>query len=1192
MNVRLVAYRPEITNSGVVVNNPGSTYPVSATETTIAVDGVDATTIFLANQILVDSTGTKYGVIKTVVGANSITLLSVQTAIPDNAELYYKPQTEFEFDLIESPSIVVNFNFLDIKEPTLRKGSFSQTIKVPFSNRNNKFFENWFNVNLDTLIFDTNTKFDAIVFVDTMEQMQGFIQLKSIYLNAREYEIVIFGNTANFFTDIKDKKLRQAFENDNNGIITSDEQLDHYLTSANVVDSWTSPGLTTIGTNPVGGASTSNDIMYPVIDYGHNSKPFGMGMFTDRSDVTQPIDIEQLANIGFVKTANLRPAIRLSRLLRIIAEKAGYTIKSSFLGINLDGTLDLSKYFSKIFMTLSNQHERVKTFYNNFGFQVSMAGAVTQTIGADEDDYASQIVRQLGFTNESSPNFDYFSMFYYNPLTAVVDGTTYNIQTNRITIPSTYVASEMGLPEGYGSNWGVEYEFNITAPSSYLQNSTGSYKTISQVIVYVQKQTNPFGEPSGSWVTCSTNTASPGSTINIQGNTMLYGLQTGGVVNFRLKIIWTAEFGNVFDNDTMPNLTVNSGTIRSINNGATGYTNGSYGMQVVMAENMPDIKQADLFRDLVHRFNLVVLNDPDNANNLIIEPYQEYIASGSTQYWTDKLDISKEQVIKSTSELQKEKFIFSDLLGDDHLNKSFNNNFEKVYGEKVVDGGDFSSGEGKNYSLMVPFITQGITEQPSLYSWGNDYSNLDVAVGQLYSVDEYDPIELSPITDGKPRLFYYSGTPIDLAYPYSNPLTNTAFKFHIVGYSLSTSQDTNDKFPLCTQYDLDNLNTGITSATKQLFWDWQSPIFNSPWWCSKGQPFGNELTEKGYFYQYWSQYFNEIYNSEARIMECYLNLTAADIKEFEAESFKNPVYIKNTLWRILKIEQHLVGGNKSTKVTLIKALEKLNYDCSSIPDSFNADGTITFVNPADGTTEVNPTQECCEGTNSDWTWYPLDDNSFTGTCYHNLDIEIVDDSVSDVTGLVSAQTPVMLPMLGSTNTLVEMNNKIVTSQSSTILLECVSVGTDITTLKTQDTVNMLNLAPYTMAYVELDLIGTIVKGSSNLGATFYGKYDAIIKRKLRYSYDGTDGGTFIRKTEGTGFPTTPTVDLTEFDDTNFSFTVASSSANYTIKWVAKVQFIAQKLRGVDGEDVYQSLALFQNGSVIAYENGVDALEWN
>ena len=145
--------------------------------------------------------------------------------------------TQFELDLAEAPNIVVNYNWLDIKEPTQRKGSFSQTLKVPFSDRNNEFFENWFNVNLDALIFDTNTKFDAKVYVDTVEQMQGFIQLKSIYLNARQYEIVVFGNSANFFTDIKDKKLRQAFENDNNGVITSDEQLDHYLTSANVVNS-------------------------------------------------------------------------------------------------------------------------------------------------------------------------------------------------------------------------------------------------------------------------------------------------------------------------------------------------------------------------------------------------------------------------------------------------------------------------------------------------------------------------------------------------------------------------------------------------------------------------------------------------------------------------------------------------------------------------------------------------------------------------------------------------------------------------------------------------------------------------------------------------------------------------------------------------------------------------------------------
>ena len=81
--------------------------------------------------------------------------------------------------------------------------------------------------------------------------------------------------------------------------------------------------------------------------------------------------------------------------------------------------------------------------------------------------------------------------------------------------------------------------------------------------------------------------------------------------------------------------------IRTNNIASAGYTNGSYGMQVVMAENMPDIRQSDFVRDLMNRFNLIILNDAENTDNLIIEPYQDYINGGTTQYWTDKLDMSK-----------------------------------------------------------------------------------------------------------------------------------------------------------------------------------------------------------------------------------------------------------------------------------------------------------------------------------------------------------------------------------------------------------------------------------------------------------------------------------------------------------------------------------------------------------------------
>ena len=116
---------------------------------------------------------------------------------------------QFELDLQKDPSVVVNYNWLDLKDPSQRKSSFSQTLKLPFSNANNKFFENYFDVNLDTLVFNGKFKFPAILYIDSIPQLKGFIQLKSIYLNARLYEVALFGDTADFFTDLKDAKLKE-----------------------------------------------------------------------------------------------------------------------------------------------------------------------------------------------------------------------------------------------------------------------------------------------------------------------------------------------------------------------------------------------------------------------------------------------------------------------------------------------------------------------------------------------------------------------------------------------------------------------------------------------------------------------------------------------------------------------------------------------------------------------------------------------------------------------------------------------------------------------------------------------------------------------------------------------------------------------------------------------------------------------
>lgn len=1250
MKTRLVAFKKAFTNSGVKVNIPGSSYAPTTSPITINVDTVDATTVFKAGDTLVTSKQNVYGVISAVTGT-TITLTGLERTLGDDYNLYYHPEQSFEMDLMEEPGIVVNYNWIDIKEPDKRKGSFSQTIKVPFSDRNNKFFENWFDVNLEDIVFNTDTKFQAAIYVDSVEQMNGFIQLKSIYLNARQYEIVIFGNTADFFTAIKDKKLKDAFiDND-----IADEQLDHDLTVDNIINSWTT-GLTTVGTNPVSGSGTSNDVMYPIIDYALTTHPLAEGMFVNQQSVTfaevaygdysDPDDNwseESFAAMGGTIANNLKPAIRLQRLLLILAQKAGYTIQSTFLGINQDGTVTDTQFFSRIFMTLANQYTRVKTYYSGLGFQVSMADEVLfATIYGDQESPDANswrfCARELGFTNESSPNFDPQNTFDIDQST--IAGL--DVQQNTMSLPATdEVAEGLGLPSNYGQSvMGIHAEFVISFPGSggedyprWRSTSAGQWKEYytpgyynsRYMDVYFQYKIN-----SGSWVNEQSWSFNI-TTVNDAGGTVPGGqtpladwplgyhnipisvdftlpyLTAGDEVDFRLRFSPPlVGGGNVIDSADYFLVHIHSGMIKTVNLGGIGYTNGTYGMQVVMAENMPDISQADFTKDLVNRFNLVVLADPNNDKNVVIEPYQDYINSGTTQYWTDKLDVSKEQVVKSTNDLQKKEYVFQDKKGaKDHMGERYEREKEYVYGYRKEEGGDFSEGEKETFSIFAPFITQGIMNQgPAPYEFSGQ-SELPVAICQWYQLNDSETFDREPITDGIPRLFYYSGTPIDISG--ISTITGEAYQWAI--YNAIQSQGilgseytlTNNKFPLCTQYNLDNLDTGIVSTTKQLLWDYQSPWFGFPWFVSN--PFGDNWTGHGYFNDYWSQYFNEIYNTESRLMECYLYLTPTDIEKFEAEAFKNPVYIKNTLWRILKIQNYLVGGNQSTKVTLLKVIENLVINCSAIPGTYNADGTITFVDAEDGTTEVAVTNQCCEDINPDWTFQQTSAVTGEGTCYWDLPssgggglfVDAMLPTPGGFTGNDFVNMPLAMPIADNVNTIVHRANGNVTGQVTNTIFYAVTHGTAPSTLTYGGTHLAFRLRNATMAYLEVDLIGTIARGSSNLGSVGYFKYYTLLSKQsgIGVEHSGTSGGVQVRKIEGTNFPTTPTINLTNTNETTgeMQMVITSSSADYTISWVAKVQFLSQKLVGLNQEDVFPMGAMFQNKFLIQFQDN-NLLIWN
>ena len=1174
MNTRLVVYRPTLKSSGVYVDHPtGSSYPASDSEVAVQVDTVDATTIFSVGDVITDSTGNDYGIIKSVDSATQITLKSLLVVLNNNTLLYYKPVEPYELDLQKAPNVRLNYNWLDIKNPEQKKSNFSQTIKIPFTNNNNEFFENWFDVNLDALIYNTKTKFKAVVSVDSVPQLDGYIQLKSIYLNARLYEVVVFGDTANFFTDIKSKKLRDAFI-DEDGVV--DRQLDHFNTLINIKNSWTAPGLTTV-------LSTNEyDVMYPIIDYGHTENPYCDAMFWNPENLNplgpyvgnDTIFTDNANYYGLILSGNLKPAIRIQRLLLIIAQKAGYTITSTFLGIAQTGVQDRSKFFGRQFMTLAPQFERVRTKIYN-GFSASLASSITDanvSFGNFQMRFAG-----LQFTTEA---YDPNNMFSN---AEIVEGAGITPNISIEYNPDT--PSE--IPDG---NIEIQIDLNVTLPSAITIGGVSTpinYYTAGVGISSTTDYENTFYDDG-----ISPLQGLPPGTSDFQQTFNLPSWALNGQTAI-ISVHFVPNFAYIMgDSDTF-SVTINSGTLQTINTGEGFFNNGGVNSEVVMAENMPDITQADFVKDLCSRYNLVVLSDPNNPSNLIIEPYQDYIDSGSIKYWTDKLDVSKEQVIRTTNELQKRELLYTDLEGKDYLNKSYTDQWERVWGSfKQLNRNDFAKGDFKTFSIYKPFIAQGIGH------WQNNFQgmspNMQVAIAFNFETD--DDGNKKPITDGKPMIFYYSGTPITIT-----NLTDqwsADYDFSIVSgvytvFSNTEKLSMDDKFPLCLPYEMDTIGSGINTSTQMLHWEYYRPQFLTGFTFNI---FGDTVTNHGYYLDYWAQYINEVYSDEARIMECSMHLNEDDIFNF---SFKDPVFIKNTLWRVLSIDNYVVGGKETTKVKLLKAITKLNYDCDVIPSTYNINGTITFIDPATGAT-ANVTNACCEDLNENWTFEQTNNVTGVGTCYHNSSTYTTTTGTGtpNPIGGVAPSTPSMLAMpmlpIQNSNTQLSVRAGRISGQETTLFLECITKGAVAENLR-QKNVNegIMTIPLNAMVYLNIELSGTIIGGTTGFVGKvgFFEYYTVITNLGGKGAFSGLSGGTKDKEVRDSDFPE-PTVNITTFDSTNnyLKLSITHSGDNVT-KWFAKVRFLAQPISNPDTITTRGEIAIYQNDTGILLQNN-GFLLWN
>ena len=340
--------------------------------------------------------------------------LAVFTQQTDNAPFGATATKAQYLDLKGKETIALNFQVSDVTDITSRRGDFSQTFKLPFSNTNDTFFTYAFNVNLSTGVFDPTKKTKAVILVDSIPQIHGYLQLKNIYKKARLYEVVLFGEVADLANELKDSKLKDAFLDsaDPEEYITT---YNHYLLTDEIINSFTGVLNNTAGVD-------QPSILYPIIDYATNTDVDENVISIYGSGGTSGIfgSIYKEA----VRLTTLRPAMKIKEIIDVIFTKAGYRYTSTFFS---------SAYFGKLFMLLATDAENIITKHPG-GFKAG--------IGADLVFNVANVMQIESFliTDDTSTGF-YDLNNVVNTTTggfAPVDSHTYKLRmTLNVTATTT-----------------------------------------------------------------------------------------------------------------------------------------------------------------------------------------------------------------------------------------------------------------------------------------------------------------------------------------------------------------------------------------------------------------------------------------------------------------------------------------------------------------------------------------------------------------------------------------------------------------------------------------------------------------------------------------------------------------------------------------------------------------------------------
>jgi hypothetical protein len=338
-----------------------------------------------------------------------------------------------------------------------------------------------------------------------------------------------------------------------------------------------------------------------------------------------------------------------------------------------------------------------------------------------------------------------------------------------------------------------------------------------------------------------------------------------------------------------------------------------------------NIKQIDILSSIAKKFNLVLIPDPEVPNQLIIEPYDYYIGSGSIYDWTDKLSFDKGFTVQPALNFIESELILTDQEDGDEANKTYKDRNKFIYGQNIVyNPTDFKSQTKKIDTIFSPEVIR---------KWDN---NVGIPLGINYASQSNNEASGASETvrwkhtgiKSKPRLLYNNSN--------LSPFLDTvgeSFDFissvrvNNMYFRIQPSTGINPGPPAFdgNTYALGSLVNPVISHTmpfgnpdnNKINNDSICILFNSeqPDDIGLGIPTFNAYTDQDAYALFYSNRVNNLYNKNTRFLSGQFNLKLPDVKNLHPNDL---IKVQEQYFYVNKLEGFDLTNPELTKVELVQ----------------------------------------------------------------------------------------------------------------------------------------------------------------------------------------------------------------------------------------------------------------------------------